>query len=195
LSELWGADAALGQLLAFRASGVAVRIRVLRVRCEPCASSHALLPAFCLLRRLDSVEVIGPALVAGVEGASDAVVAKAIDVPATTVRGWRRAHHDRAALLVAGVVAVAVGLGGVDGSVPVLSARPERASLEAVGVLWATTRRLLGARAGPAWRTWSVVTGGGALAANTIPPWTGPDGAASVVPVPGTIPGRQEMSG
>jgi len=45
--------------------------------------------------RLDQVEVVGPALAAGVAGGSDRVVAREIDVPATTVRGWRRRHRDR----------------------------------------------------------------------------------------------------
>ena len=167
-----------------------VRVWFGRVRCSPCATSHALVPAFCLLGRLDSVEVIGPALAAGVSGRSDLSVAAGIDVPATTVRGWRRRHRTRSGLLVAGVTAVVVALGGV---APRLSGDPQRASVEAVGALWRAAQGVLGARAGPAWRCWSVVCGGVALAANTNPPWTGPGGWRLVVPVPGTLPGGKEM--
>ncbi len=174
----------------FVRAGTTARMWFARVRCSGCAVSHALIPAFCLLGRLDSVEVIGGALVAGVEGGSDAVVAAAIDVPTTTVRGWRRRHRDRAGLLVAGVSSVVAALGGVAAR---LSGDVERASVESVGALWAAARGALGARAGPAWRCWAVISGGAALAANTNPPWTGPGGWRLVVPVPGTLPGGKEM--
>lgn len=174
----------------FVRSGAAARVWFARVRCARCAISHALVPAFCLLNRLDAVEVIGGGLAAGVSGRSDASVAAAIDVPTTTVRGWRRRHRDRAGLLVAGVSSVVVGLGGV---APRLSGDAERASVESVGALWVAARGALGARAGPAWRCWAVVTGAAALAPNTIPPWSGPGGGRLVVPVPGTLPGGEEM--
>ncbi|MHB1535760.1 MAG: hypothetical protein ACYC1D_14370 [Acidimicrobiales bacterium] len=161
-----------------------------RVRCEPCAVSHAMIPAFCLVGRLDGVEVIGPALAAGVSGSPDREVAERIDLPVTTVRGWRRRHRDRAPLLVAGVVAVVVGLGAV---APRLSGDPERASVEVVGALWAAAKARLGERAGPAWRCWAVVTGGTALAPNTNPPWTGGGIGALLVPVPGSLLGGKEM--
>ena len=74
-----------------------------------------------------------------------------------------------------------------------LGPEAQRASVEAVGALWRAAQGVLGARAGPAWRCWSVVCGGVALAANTNPPWTGPGGWRLVVPVPGTLPGGKEM--
>lgn len=170
--------------------GVAVRVWFARMRCRACVTSHALVPAFCLLGRLDGIEVIGPALAAGVSGDSDATVARAIDVPESSVRGWRRRHRDRAAMLVAGVTAVVVSLGGV---APRLSPDAQRASVEAVGALWCAARGVLGARAGPAWRNWAVVCGGAALSPNTIPPWTGLGGRGLLAPVPGTLPGSEEM--
>lgn len=174
----------------FVRAGVTWRVWFARARCQPCAQSHALVPAFCLLGRLDTVEVIGPALAAGVSGWADRAVSERVDVAETTVRGWRRRHRARAALLVAGVVAVVVSLGGV---APRLSGDPERASVEAVGALWAAARGCLGARAGPAWRCWAVVCGGVALAPNTNPPWTGTGGRGLLVPVPGMLPGGKEM--
>ena len=57
--------------------GIVLRIWVKRCRCRPCRSSDALLPSFCLLRRLDSVEVAGPALMAVAAGAGTRRVARA----------------------------------------------------------------------------------------------------------------------
>jgi hypothetical protein len=91
--------------------------------------------------------------------------------------------------LVAGVVAVIVAVGGV---APWLSGDVERASVETVGALGAAAVSALGARAGPAWRCWAVVTGGAGLAANINPPWTGIGGRGLLVPVPGTFPGGEE---
>lgn len=60
--------------------GLAVfSIWVRRCRCGRCGGpSHALLPSFCLLRRLDAVEVIGPAVVAVSAGWGCRRVAKGI---------------------------------------------------------------------------------------------------------------------
>ena len=77
------------------------RIWVRRCRCMACAVSHALLPAFCLLRRLYSVEVIGPAVAAIVAGGATHQVAEAAGFPYTTTRDWRRRHRDRASTLAA----------------------------------------------------------------------------------------------
>jgi len=170
----------------FVRSGLAARLWFVRARCVTCSVSHALVPAFALLGRLDAVDVIGSALAAVVSGSTDREISERLTVPATTVRGWRRRHRCRASLLVAGVVAVIVATGGV---APWLSGDPERASVEAVGALWAAARAALGGRAGPAWRTWAVVSGGAGLAPNTNPPWTGIGGRGLLVPVPGTLPG------
>ena len=128
------------------------RIWVRRCRCMTCAVSHALLPAFCLLRRLYSVEVIGPAVAAIVADALTHAVAEAAGFPYTTVRDWRRRHRDRARTLAAGFAAVAVELGAV---APQLAAVAERASLEALGCAWATARARFGSTVAPTWRFWS----------------------------------------
>ncbi|MGH9094749.1 MAG: hypothetical protein ACRDXE_06275 [Acidimicrobiales bacterium] len=87
------------------------------------------------------------------------------------------------------MVAVIVSVCGV---APVLSGDVEKASVEAVGALWKALWDVHGARAGPPWRSWVVVTGGAALAANTNPPWTGLGDRGLLVPVPGTLPGSEE---
>jgi hypothetical protein len=61
-----------------------------RARCRSCATTHVLLPAWCLPRRADSVEVIGAALVGRARGAGISSLAAELDRPPATVRGWIR---------------------------------------------------------------------------------------------------------
>lgn len=66
------------------------RLRPRRSRCRGCARTHVLLPEVCLLRRHDAVAVIGAALVAKAAGRGHRPIARGLDVPAGTVRGWLR---------------------------------------------------------------------------------------------------------
>jgi hypothetical protein len=84
-------------------SGVAVScIWVKRARCQSCQISDALLPSFCLVGRLDAVEVIGPAVTAVSRGVGTRSAAGKIDehFAHTTVRGWWRRHRERVEALV-----------------------------------------------------------------------------------------------
>jgi len=156
-------------------------IWVRRSRCVPCAVSHALLPAFCLLRRLYSVEVIGSAVAVIVNGALTQAVAEAAGFPYTTVRDWRRRHRERGASLAAGFAALAVELGAV---APRLSAIAELAALEALGCAWTTARSRFGEAVAPTWRFWSLVSGGEVLSTTTDPPWISVGGRRLIPPVP-----------
>ena len=157
------------------------RIWVRRVKCRPCGVNHALIPAFCLLGRLDGVAVIVGALARMAAGVTVAEVAGAIDVPYTTARDWRRRHLARAEVLAAGLAAMTVTWSGV---APVLSPGPETASMEALGAAWdAARRRLEGCLPGLG-RWWSLVTGGAALAATRDPPWKGGGDWGLMPPVP-----------
>jgi hypothetical protein len=94
-------------------AGPVFRIWVRRARCKSCGgSSHALLPSFCLLRRLDAVEVIGPAVAAVAAGAGTRSVAKRIGelFAHTTVRGWWRRHRERVEALLESLGAIASAL-------------------------------------------------------------------------------------
>jgi hypothetical protein len=86
-----------GYTRSVRSGMVVVRIWVKRARCPACRASHALLPSFCLLGRLDAVEVIGPAVKAVAAGQGTRRVAQQIDpdFAYTTVRGWYRRHRQR----------------------------------------------------------------------------------------------------
>jgi hypothetical protein len=71
--------------------GAVVALRPRRTRCAACHGTHLLLPAWCLPRRADAVEVIGAALVAHAAGHGHRSIAAALGRPVSTVRRWLRA--------------------------------------------------------------------------------------------------------
>jgi hypothetical protein len=128
-----------------------------------------LIPAFCLVGRLDVVDSVGEAITAVVDGEVGVrPVADRLDVPHTTARGWLRRFRARAAMLTAGFSAVTVELSGL---APRLPAGADRAVLAAMGWAWASAVSRVGGRVGAMWPFVSLVTGGMLLAANTNPPW------------------------
>lgn len=52
-----------------------VAVRPRRARCSGCSVTHVLLPVLCLLRRADTVEVIGAALAARAAGGGHRAIA------------------------------------------------------------------------------------------------------------------------
>lgn len=169
-----------------RHRGPALRLWVRRARCRRCGASHALVPSFCLLGRLDGVEVIG-AVITAVVGEARGVrpVSEDADVPHTTARDWVRRFARRAALIGAAFAAVAVEVSGV---APSASASPSLAehALGAIGDAFAA----VAARAGPAlaslWCFVAQLTGGGLLATNTNPLSIVLGRRRLIVPVPDT---------
>jgi hypothetical protein len=157
------------------------RIWVRRAKCRTCRVTHALLPSFCLLRRVDVVEVIGDALERAIAGAGLRPVAGTLEVPPTTARDWRRRFRARAPVLVAGLAALAVELGA---PAVKLVADGEAAALGALGVVWDRVRRRLGPAAPGRWQLGALVSGGGWLATTTPPPWAGLGGRRWMPPVP-----------
>ena len=74
-----------------RHGGRCERVFVPRVRCAGCAVTHAMLPAFLLVGRLDTVESVGAVIEdvgAGRGGVRPA--AERLGVPYTTARDWWR---------------------------------------------------------------------------------------------------------
>ena len=71
-------------------------MRPRRSRCTGCGTTHVLLPARLLLRRMDEAPVIGSALAAAARGRGQRRVAAELKVPADTVRGWLRRAACRA---------------------------------------------------------------------------------------------------
>lgn len=157
-----------GYQRSVRCGGSCLKLWVRRARCAPCGSSHALLPSFCLVGRLDVVEVIGEVIAAVVigDGVGVRTVAAGLNVPHTTARDWVRRFVRRAGLLAAGFSAVVVEVSGL---APVLPVEPAGRALDAIASAFTAVR----SRAGPGlpglWPFAAVVSGGALLAANSDP--------------------------
>jgi hypothetical protein len=131
-----------------------------RTICKPCATTHVLVPEDTLLRRRDSVEVIGAALTAKAEGKGHRRIALTLGRPASTVRGWLRAFSVRAEAIREHFVRRAYT---IDPNHDDRSAGGSTFAdaVDAIGVLGIVAVRRFGPR--PAWSLASFVTGGGLL--------------------------------
>jgi hypothetical protein len=151
-----------------RDGGVCRRVFVPRVRCGVCATSHALLPAFLLVGRLDVVETVG-AVIADVASGRSGVrpAAERLGVPHTTAREWWRRFKARAARLAVAFSALAIELGGQ----AVTPATHLGGSLSVLAAAWQAALCLPGWAALGLWRFVSAVVGGRLIATNTDSPW------------------------
>ena len=169
-----------------RSRGPFLKLWVRRARCRHCRASHALVPSFCLVGRLDAVEVIGAVLTSVVVQARGVrPVAEEADVPHTTARDWVRRFGRRASLVGAAFAAVVVEVAGL---APALGA-PWTMAHHALAVIDAAFDAV-SARAGPAlaslWCFVALVTGGRLLATNTNPLSIVLGRRRLIVPVPDT---------
>jgi hypothetical protein len=154
-----------------RRAGASRRIWIRRAKCCRCEVTHALLPFFLLLRRLDPAAVIGSAVARMVAGAGVRPMAEGLAVPHTTARDWRRRHRARAPAWLARAEALVVELGG---ELPRWPAEVEPAALEALVTAWRrAAARLAGTGPPGLWQFVSAVSGGGWLGTTTTPPWAG----------------------
>jgi hypothetical protein len=153
-----------------RAEGRCHRLWIARARCAACRVSHALLPDFLLVGRLDEVDTIGRALTeVTVAAMSIGRAALRLDVPFTTVRGWARRFTATASVWWSGFASLTVELGGtIPRSWP--TAVPAAAVL-AMSWAHAAASARHDARTGSLWSFVSVVCGGRLVATNTDPPW------------------------
>ena len=150
-----------------------VRLWVRRMACGHCGVSHAILPLFCLFRRLDPVDVIGGAigdLAAGRGGVR--TVAARLGLPATTVRSWWRRFRRHVGDWYAGAVAVAATLGIEIVPGPV-------SPVTVVGVFDRIADRL---DVGDGWATMTMLCGGRLLASATSPLLRMPGGSIVMWP-------------
>jgi hypothetical protein len=140
-------------------------LRPRRARCVCCLVTHVLLAVSCLLRRADSVDVIGAALLMKVSGgAGHRPIAARLARPASTVRGWLRAFTGNAEKVRALCTGLLVQLDPLTGPLP---SHPTAVAdaVEAVGACAAAARRRLGVvGAVSAWQLASAVTNGRLLA-------------------------------
>ena len=140
-------------------------LRPRRARCGSCLATHVLLAVSCLLRRADGVDVIGAALRAKAAGAGHRPIAKRLQRPVSTVRGWLRAFGCNAETVRAVFTGLLVQLDPLTGPLPVHPSVVADA-VEAVGACAAAARRRLGVvGAVSPWQLASAVTDGRLLAA------------------------------
>jgi hypothetical protein len=137
-----------------------------RVRCADCRATHIVLPAELMLRRADSTEVIGHALIAKARGAGFRAIAARLGRPPSTVRRWlRRVPADHVERLHQRAVQVAVRIDPELLGNP-FQERPASLLERALGLFGATARRYRD-RFGWADSPWALVgmfTGGQLLA-------------------------------
>src|SRR5437868_4016281 len=72
--------------------------------------THALLPSFLFIRRLDAGAVIGSALEQAAAGSGARPIAQRLALPHPTVRDWWRRVRTRAPTLLASLLAIATSL-------------------------------------------------------------------------------------
>lgn len=158
-----------GYRRSVRVGGSCYRLWIPRARCSACSVSHALVPSFLLVGRLDVVDAVGEALAATSSGSPVGRAAGGLGVPFTTVRGWVRRFAERAGRWLSGFAALTVELGGV--TPPRWPAMAAAAAVAAIG--WAhraaTVRHPV--LTPPLWWFVSVVSGGALITTNTDPPW------------------------
>ena len=87
----WG----YARLRSVRGPRAVVWVRPRRARCTGCGGTHVLLPVRLLLRRADTVAVIGRALSAKAAGLGHRRIAVVLGRAAETVRGWVRRFGGR----------------------------------------------------------------------------------------------------
>jgi hypothetical protein len=141
-------------------------LRPRRARCRQCSKTQVLLPDVVLCRRVDSVAVIGRALIAAGAGAGRRRAAEVVCRPVSTVRDWLRRFRSLAAQVAAHFTVWAHRLDANLGPIaPSGSAFAD--ALAAVGVAARAASLRFGPR--PAW-SWASALSGGMLLANTSSP-------------------------
>jgi hypothetical protein len=150
------------------------RVWIRRGWCPHCRHTHALLPSFLLVRRLDAGPVIGAGLEQAASGSGARTVAQQVAVPPTTVRDWWRRLRAQAPLLLVSLLALALRL---DAAPVDLRRDGAGAVLEALTAAWQRAQQRRPEHFPDRWAFWSLMSGGRALAPHTSPPFPGEPGA------------------
>lgn len=156
-----------GYLRSVRAGGLCHLIWLRRARCGSCRRSHALVPSFCALGRLDVIDTIGAVITAVVTGPGGVrPAAVQADVPHSTARDWVRRFGRRAARIAAVFAALFVELSGLAPRPPAVV---ERGALWLMATAWVEARSRHGPGVAGLWPFVNLVCGGAMLAATTDP--------------------------
>lgn len=127
-----------------------------------CGRTHVLVAARTYPRRPDTVETVGAALLAAVEGLSYRRIAERVEVPATTVRGWLRRAKANSETIRANATIAFHALDPMAANIDP-GASPLSDIVEAVGRAVAAHIRQLGPRH-PPWQLALTITRAGILA-------------------------------
>jgi hypothetical protein len=146
--------------------GVELRRRLRRSICSGCGATHVLFPVDGFVRRRDLAEVIGEALVAQAAGAGHRRIARRLDIPPDTVRGWLRRFAARAGEVREYFTRLAFLLGANLAAVGA-RASPAGDALEAIGMAAQAAAARFGAM--PVWWFASAATGGRLLSNTGCP--------------------------
>jgi hypothetical protein len=133
-------------------------IRPRRARCEPCQTTHVLLPAWAVPRRRDSADVIGEALLCKAQGLGHRRIAARLQRPPATVRGWLRTFARRAELTVASARRWTLAIDGHDRAERHPARSPLADAVDALGSAARACRLHLGMSASP-WELAVALTG------------------------------------
>lgn len=139
-------------------------LRPRRTICRACGRTHVLLVSWSLPRRRDCAQVIGAALEAGARGVGHRRIARDLDRPAGTVRGWLRHARRNGEAIRASAIGWAYALDPELGAIkPTGSVLGDAVEAVATAVR-AWVLRLGPARAGPwelsVWMTGGLLSGG-----------------------------------
>jgi hypothetical protein len=141
-----------------------VELEPRRARCAGCQSTHVLLPAVCLLRRRDLAEVIVQALIGRAQKLGQLRISAQAGVPLSTVRGWLSRFKERAEMIRAHFVRLAIDLG-----LPASSILPAESTIADALVALKLAHHQAVARFGPSDLTQFAAAASGGLLINTSP--------------------------
>jgi hypothetical protein len=145
-----------------------VPVRPRRARCVGCGGTHVLLPVTLLVRRADTVEVIGVALVARAAGAGHRVIAERLGRPAVTVRGWLRRFAGRLEPVRSFFTVVMVRV-GIDPVLPAAAGSLWADAITAIGAAWQVLSRRFDVAAATVWQSACALSGGELLSPSWPP--------------------------
>jgi transposase-like protein len=139
--------------------GAVATTRPDRGRCTGCGVTHVVLDAGLLPRRAYTAELAGRALIAAATGSGHRRVARQLDVPDGTVRGWIRAARRSAGQLRAIGVRAVVALDPE--ALPARAlADPLASALDALGAAASAMGARFGLQEASAWARVTVLTRG-----------------------------------
>ena len=145
-------------------------VRPRRTRCAGCGATHVLLPVGVLVRRADTVAVVGEALAGKASGLGARPIAAAVDRPLGTVKGWLRRFAGRAEQVRAWFIGLLVAV-AADPVVPDVAATTFADAVAAIDVAATAVADRFALGEVTPWRVACAVTAGRLLSPVWPPQW------------------------